>query len=1259
MRIEKNHFFHTLVYILVSVFCFSLPDAFAAERITISTLKDLHLTTPLVEKGEARAVIVSPAAGRYRAEVKYVRERIRKLSGVNLPIYDDTNRPMELLKGQHVIVLGNMATSAFIETLYRQWHVILDLKYPGAGGYVLRSLHNPYGTGRNVIFLGGSDDAGVNEAARVFVGGLKGDTAALNVGRLMRIRLGKGLTLPVIGAYLQNWDVQSWSDSRRTTAAGATTGYDPATFFGWNPISIAGALYYMTGQREYLDTFKELAIPNLRKSPTVNRASNAFVDPANPLVKSYHYRAHLLDCVYDLIEESPLFTNDERLFITNKLLDHQYELDPNNTYSRPNADRHGMWHMICIYTGSRYFSYHYPDLVWNKRISNVRQGFASFINNPTWGERDTLEWVATSIEPVFNFFIIDGFDNFVQSGTADIFMQGLTTLMSGEEKDYYNRFLPLNLLFKATNLLKDSRYLWMAKQLRADYNTFRIGQSYWPPLELEARPPKDLVGRVTVAPLARTDHETAKTLVSAQEAFQLLSYRSGLGRRDDFLLLDGFEGLGRHPYQLNTIVRLRMFGGKNILTGYANDLDITRNGMSDSHVARSAALKQKKATKDFAYIHTEVPDMPASIWQRQIVYLKGRWTVVVDRVIAEQAGRFDIIRSWQMGTRIKKIGKPSRRILLANGAGLASADMLFEQISSTIVQGKISRDLGAGDAVEMATLFFNDDGPKAISPVNQGGFLVSGRQAAFIGVGPYRSRALTVSADFAYIGTDRFLLLGGATELKLQDVVVFRSDSPATVLWDLKDESAMVCAANAAHIQLGVAGGTLATVVLPGERVIDSAVPPKDLPSRIAAALSGLEMDLRSTEHAGLKASQRLGDWLAKWEVDLGGNINVLAEVDTPQFYGNDFWAISQAGPTANIARIGADGKLLKKVQQDGELLSVWVAKGEMQSKSFSMLAGFKDDMLRAYSREGKEIWSVKTEIHPDFIIGDRYAAPWFTNPRPPYNMTGVFSIIAGDLWGNGEEEIAIGRPCTVEFYDLHGRLNARVPTRWGNNTSLSLQKNPGSYGKGPILLAGKAYTGNPQLSGINHAYTNISDSLYGGIIPEYANMHAWLQRGTSGLRVTDINGNGNAEIIYTLSGHWNELRVYDNSGKVMWMKYFGPGNSRSIYMSSLETTDLEGDGFKEIIVGTEKGWVHAFDRKGDIIWQRHFASGVTCLSANEKHNMVAVGCEDGMLVLLDAAGKQIAVGDMKSAVKSVIFMADGVIGGNEDGMVACYGIKY
>lgn len=1226
-----------------------LSDIQAATPTAITKLKPLYLTTDLVDNGKARVVIVAPAGVRYRDSIVLLRGRIRALSGVEIPVISDNEMPEALLRRTHVIALGNMASNRFIEHLYRQWQVILDPAYPGKGGYVVRSLHNPYGTGRNVIFIGGSDDAGVAAAADAFGRLLKKPkNGTLSVGRLMEIRLGQGMNPPTIGAFMPKWQVFSWNDSWRKTSTGRETGYPPASTFGWNPISVAGALYYMTGKKEYLDCFKELAMPDSGNIPLANRTDSAFTDPLDPLVKNYHYRSHLVDRVFDLIEESPLFSNEERLHITNKLLAHQVEYDPKNTYTAPNGDRHGLWHLMNIYTGSRYFATYYPDPVWNKRIENVRTSFRSFIGNSTWGERDTLYWVSTSLEPVFEFFLMDGYDEFIRSGTAKTMLNALGVLMTGDEVDDFNKYLSMGLLLRAAHMTGDSRYLWMLRQAGFDLDVFRIGQSYRPSQSGEPKPPADLLGRIAVAPLAEKDRVSSGTTVPAGEGFQILSWRAGLEKYDDYLLLDGFEGLGRHPYQVNTLLRLRMFGGKNVLSGYDNGLNVWFNGMSGAHVARSAALRERLAGDDFAYLHTEVPDMPGSRWKRHILALKGEGAIVVDRLIPLETGRFDVVSSWQMGGKVKNPGAPSRRMVSGNGTGFCSAEHPYQQLNDTLVQAKVSRELDPSEAMSLATIFFKEMNPKAISALRNGGYLVSGARTAFVGVGDRRDASLSVSAEFCWLEENR-ILLDGATELIVQGVPVFRSDRPVALMWDLVGGTVRVDATGPGTISLGNGIRTVAS----GKQVFAGVPSPAGLDRRLAAIFPALDTEVVDPmSPAGNLVPQATG-WLPSWEVVLGGKISAIEAVFGPAESG--FWVASQENQAAALVRIDGKGKVLRRIQQPGEILSLRSAKSPGQSRAFGVLAGFRDDTLRAFSGSGKELWSVRTSLHPSFIIGDRYDAPWFTDPNPPNNKSGVYSILVGDLWGTGKEEIAAGRPCTVEFRALDGRLKGRTATRWGDNTFLAVPDTPGKGGSTARLLAGKGYTGNPQLSGIGPDYRNVSDSLFAAISPDFTQMHAWLQRGMSGLETADLDGDGTDEVVYTLSGHWNELRVYEGSGAIRWMKFFGPDKAGGTFMSALHLADLDGDGLKEILTGTKTGWLHVFDRRGNLLWQRRFDSGVTALTAPGDTQRVAVGCEDGSLLLLDGAGNTLAAAHLDGAVRTLVNTPRGVIAGSEKGLVRAY----
>jgi hypothetical protein len=211
---------------------------------------------------------------------------------------------------------------------------------------------------------------------------------------------------------------------------------------------------------------------------------------------------------------------------------------------------------------------------------------------------------------------------------------------------------------------------------------------------------------------------------------------------------------------------------------------------------------------------------------------------------------------------------------------------------------------------------------------------------------------------------------------------------------------------------------------------------------------------------------------------------------------------------------------------------------------------------------------------------------------------------------------------------------------------------------QGPTVLAGKNYTGNPTLSGINRQYKNIGDGMFGSLSPGFPDMHAWLQRGLGMVRVADVNGDGKEEIIYTLNGHWNELRVYDNSQKPLWMKSFGPDKLGTGLMKGLAVIDIHSDGKMGIVVGTKTGWVIAFDHAGILLWQQNFPSSVTSMASNAARSVVVVGCEDGTVALLDVSGIRLNNGRVRGPVNQVAFAADGVLVGSSTGHVVKFPFK-
>lgn len=92
MRIR---FYICLLLSLIVIGLFSPVAVFSAPTGKIQQLKNLYIDTDLVSKGKVRAVIITPL--RYEKAANALRNHVRKLTGVNLPIYNADVVPEEIL----------------------------------------------------------------------------------------------------------------------------------------------------------------------------------------------------------------------------------------------------------------------------------------------------------------------------------------------------------------------------------------------------------------------------------------------------------------------------------------------------------------------------------------------------------------------------------------------------------------------------------------------------------------------------------------------------------------------------------------------------------------------------------------------------------------------------------------------------------------------------------------------------------------------------------------------------------------------------------------------------------------------------------------------------------------------------------------------------------------------------------------------------------------------------------------------------------
>ncbi len=588
-------------------------------------LKDPCIETDLVKDGQAGVTIVAPASGVYDAQASAIAGAIEKLTGVRPPVAKDDSAEAALPSKYNLILLGNRSTNATISNLYNWYYTLLDLRYPGPGGHVVRTLHNPLGDGHNVVFVGGSDDAGVQAATQVFIQKLKeagGGRGALTIGWMAEIKLGEGIEVPTDVRDMKIWD--------------ASKGYGSTGYFGWNSISKHMAAYYMTGREHDAREVLRLAFPDAQALKEIAEIDGERIENKDdPLAGTYHYNSHMMILFWDLIEESPVFSPEERLKVTNafaRQLNHRknegvYGLTHPAQYV---GSRHGQWSAISLYCLGRYFQKYYPDPIWDQCVRGAEFAFAS-LKKHAWaaGESDNLFWYNTGTAPILSWMLLSGDRAPLESGSLQTLLRAQEMLISGRVPDWALNSASIGYLHKAAYLTGDGRWIDYRNRTGVDLSVFRLGQSYWPDKSLEPRLPNDLVGRWSINPLPKPMWQARASGLPFEESFQFGSFRSAPDASGDFILLDGYNGASRNPYHCFAVLELRL-DGHTLLQGYRNQVVTRADGMVEPKVAMDGALRYRDVLGTTAAAVGEVPNAAFCNWRRSLVQRVGKYALFVD-----------------------------------------------------------------------------------------------------------------------------------------------------------------------------------------------------------------------------------------------------------------------------------------------------------------------------------------------------------------------------------------------------------------------------------------------------------------------------------------------------------------------------------------------------------------------------------------------------------------------------------------------------
>ena len=579
----------------------------------ITRLKDLRIETDLMR---ARFVIGSNPLHRELAD--HVAAALRPKLERETEIVADTAVVDKLPGKDPLIVLGNLADNLVVRKLYLEWHCMVDRAFPGEGGYIIQTIHNPWGTGQNILLMGASDDDGLRRAA----------------ARLAEL-------VPKGGKLGRIYEVRP-SEVLKKLCDGKSKHTNFLTMY-----------YLITGEDRFAAQYREAML---------KRAKAGIVN---------HLYVPALAIPWDLMEEHPAFSDAERLQITNYLLTQLSSKEGINSLPdsfRPHHN-HGTRPALGCFFLARYFRSHYRLPEASDYLKRLRGFFAKQADwSKPYCDSSLHQWVTLDNKATYAF--ASGEMEFFESGAAR--QAAERALRSTNNVGH----LPIigdagyragadNFLAKAAFYYDEPRFLWPAERrgpvgLRAAADDLGRGFA----VHERAATPEDIVG-VSVVPhdkgfwrgwRQRPNQNFPRPDVHFSRAFDKIIFRSGLDPRDDFLILDGVVN-DSHDYDDVNVIHEYSRNGRMYITtcdemfapnmaGH-NGVNIVRDGLS-APPPRCAERLHAAWPGPLMISQTRVNDFAGADWTRSVVFLPNAYFVVLDRMTARAGGTFTLTGHWRI-----------------------------------------------------------------------------------------------------------------------------------------------------------------------------------------------------------------------------------------------------------------------------------------------------------------------------------------------------------------------------------------------------------------------------------------------------------------------------------------------------------------------------------------------------------------------------------------------------------------------------------
>jgi len=606
---------------------------------------------------------------------------------VHLPLIDDGAAGTDLLRSQHLILVGGSHQNRLALTLaLRHQTLFVDASVPGDDGWVVTTHVGLRPSGHNVAQITASPSHRQTAVECLL------DSVAVEENRLIlrsTHRIQQGTTMR---AHFPSWETyvaglpgrlpqlqgqaveapQGLDTLADLLARGLDSGGPEVNFYNVAPIDIAvtSARYYqLSAETRALQLFRELLF---RLVDYYLKTPGGASYPAD-----LDFRLGHLILYYARLEHEPVFDDEDRLIITNLLLacvrsiyEYTVKIWPIRP-DEPTRHNHETFAARSLLYAADYFSrYDVPYVEeWRARADEVFSG-------ALW-HRCKQKENANGYEPLvfehgaaYSAFTGRSLDLFATDCLRQVVeRQVATTDNFFRPVDYGDAHVSMRpddpVLARILTTQEEGEVIrWYAGEGSArrpgflpnplhDFPGLRLGR-------LETPPP---AGVWEFVPLDKQFAEEQAPDFPHRFAFDKLAFRTGWNDDDHYVL---FEGVGNqqisHSHnEANGIVRLNHLGRHWVVSnGYGRRVDLTNVAQSfntrvrgpedhnmlvlqrDGAIVRElpvlGVLTQRGQRRDLAYATGALLDYGGTDWFRTLIILAGRYVLILDRIHVVRSG---------------------------------------------------------------------------------------------------------------------------------------------------------------------------------------------------------------------------------------------------------------------------------------------------------------------------------------------------------------------------------------------------------------------------------------------------------------------------------------------------------------------------------------------------------------------------------------------------------------------------------------------